>query len=939
MDKFEVLKKYWGYESFRFPQEETIDSVLSGKDTVTLAATGVGKALHKDTVLQTSFGSVTMGSVEVGDYVLGKDGKDTKVLAKYQPMTEDHYLITFEDGTKVKACGDHLWYVDIPRSNSTEKIYDTKTLYSKMRSSTLAISIPLCEQITVYSQKNLPTNPYVYGLWLGDGSIHSSDITASKEDFEVYKKYIESFDGYSVLFSYVDNLCKFKVYRNTFDFNGKPTIYNAIRKKLIPNRNSKVIPEEFMLGSLEQRKELLAGLLDSDGCFENNYACFYNTNKKLVDQVSRLCNSLGFRTTLNSKTGSYKDKNGVLIECKVCYCVRIAVTEQVFRLKRKADLVDKFLLSSFKYQQNAHYIKTIEKIEDNAEDYFCITVDNEDKLYLITDKFIPTHNTVMFQIPALLLDGISIVVSPLKSLQKDQVDRCASLGIPVALINSDTGKRARKKVVDAIEDKSLKILYVSPETLLSDSFKDIRDLLTNVPLFVIDEAHCCFPGSSRIITDSGSKSFLELRELLENGLELPLAKSYNTITKSIEYKNIKNVFKNPKPKEMIRIQTIKEGKVDCTPNHVFFTDRGEIEAKDLLVGDKIYSDSSISKKKTKYLCDNTLQFVLGSISELSKDVINFSTVKSSRYIRVVNTPNVYDLEVEDNHNYFVITEGVSAKASEKYQDTHLLVHNCSSWSDFRPKYRLLKEAREEYFPDATVLAVTATADDLILEDIHKYLGVTKTSRNLYRTSFDRPSIEYKIINTQESSCLRSVASLIKANYNGQTGVIFCGTQKKTVEYAEALSMLGIKARAFHSKIKKSEKDEIQESFLKGDLKLICATTAFGMGIDKPDIRYVIHIDPPTSFDDYSQQVGRASRDGLPSVAYMFYNPKSLSAAQWLLRQSTPNPERLKVKYQKLKEFHDFCKQSSKCRRKSLLAYFGEDYPKNNCGSCDVCRSS
>lgn len=363
-----------------------------------------------------------------------------------------------------------------------------------------------------------------------------------------------------------------------------------------------------------------------------------------------------------------------------------------------------------------------------------------------------TGKTVMFQIPALLLDGVSIVISPLKSLQKDQVDRCTSLGIPVALINSDTGKRARKKIMDGLTNKTLKILYVSPETLLADSFKEIRDLLTNVPLFAIDEAHCC-----------------------------------------------------------------------------------------------------------------------------------------------------------------------------------------SSWGDFRPKYRLLMEARENYFPDAVVLAVTATADDQILSDIKTYIGIN-TDHNLFKTSFDRPSIEYKIIKTHDKSSLKDIVQLLRHKHAGQAGIIYCNTQKKTMELAAALNMLGFNARHFHAKIKKSEKDKIQEDFLSGEVDIICATTAFGMGIDKPDVRWVIHEDPPNSFDDYSQQVGRASRDGLPSIAYMFYKHAAYGSAQWLLRKTTLDPHRLIIKFKKLKEFHDFCLEDDKCRRKELLAYFGEKYPKANCGSCDVCKA-
>ena len=130
-------------------------------------------------------------------------------------------------------------------------------------------------------------------------------------------------------------------------------------------------------------------------------------------------------------------------------------------------------------------------------------------------------------------------------------------------------------------------------------------------------------------------------------------------------------------------------------------------------------------------------------------------------------------------------------------------------------------------------------------------------------------------------------------------------------------------------------EKAQVDYLKGDVNIVVATIAFGMGIDKPDVRWVIHADPPNSFDELVQQWGRASRDGKHADAYLIYVPQTLNSALWLVSKTTPNPERLRIKVEKLRNFHSFCR-SRICRRKQILAYFGEVYSQSNCQSCDIC---
>lgn len=558
----------------------------------------------------------------------------------------------------------------------------------------------------------------------------------------------------------------------------------------------------------------------------------------------------------------------------------------------------------------------------------------------------------LYQLPSLLLDGITLVISPLKSLQKDQVDACIEKGIPAALLNSDTGIRAKRVILKDIETNVLKLLYISPETLFSEGFKQFKDVLTNVSLIAVDESHCC-----------------------------------------------------------------------------------------------------------------------------------------------------------------------------------------SSWSDFRPAYQKIYLAREELFPNATLLAVTATADQNIISDIVKYTGL-KEDHKTYKTTFDRSTISYNIIKIlNKDKILKTINHLI-SKHNNQAGIVFCNTQKDAEQYSSILKTLGKNCAYFHAKMKKKDKEQVQEDFIAGKIDIVFATIAFGMGVDKAqpldtpvltpsgflplkdihvgdtvitskgsvanvvhvhdvglteavtvtlkdqtkticaldhmwlvreddqyivrdtayllkhsgksfsipayrldnytssiiqkatnfyskysslkpsfnflvetleeyesirdftlsiggtvtldynrvtvnlpiqnnknltreidsvvlnntktemkcitidsieslyvandyivthncDIRFVIHAGVPSNFEEYSQAVGRASRDLKPSVAYLLYTATSYNSSLWMIRKSTLNLDRLNIKIKKLTQFHKFC-TSNVCRRKGLLEYFGEDYTHDNCNSCDVC---
>lgn len=262
-------------------------------------------------------------------------------------------------------------------------------------------------------------------------------------------------------------------------------------------------------------------------------------------------------------------------------------------------------------------------------------------------------------------------------------------------------------------------------------------------------------------------------------------------------------------------------------------------------------------------------------------------------------------------------------------------HMMSQWSDFRPAYTKVGDIRLLY-PDAPVLAVTATADEKVLEDIILHSAI-KPDYKLYSVSFDRPNIHLNIIDLKYSASLY-LTDILKKYPKGTKGIVYCQTREKCESIATFIKGLGYKAAFFHAGMKAKDKAELQKAYKNDEFDIIVATVAFGMGINIPDIRFVVQYDCPDSFEDASQKLGRAGRDGLHSDSYILYDPKTFNSSSWLIRQSTSSPVRLKIKMDKLRALHNYCNTRS-CRRVGLLAAFGETYTKTNCNSCDVCLNT
>lgn len=259
-------------------------------------------------------------------------------------------------------------------------------------------------------------------------------------------------------------------------------------------------------------------------------------------------------------------------------------------------------------------------------------------------------------------------------------------------------------------------------------------------------------------------------------------------------------------------------------------------------------------------------------------------------------------------------------------------HCISEWGhDFRPEYRRLREMMDQINEQIPVVALTATATPKVQSDIIKNLGLRNPS--IFISSFNRPNLYYEIVpKIKKDQSVKSIVRFISQNM-GKSGIIYTLNRKTTEELSELLAANNIKAVAYHAGLDAKLRSERQDLFLNEDVQVIVATIAFGMGIDKPDIRFVIHYNIPKSIENYYQETGRAGRDGLEGRCLLYYSHKDVAKLEHLMRDK-PLTER-EIGAQLINETVAFA-ESSVCRRKILLHYFGEDRENKNCGNCDNC---
>ena len=255
-------------------------------------------------------------------------------------------------------------------------------------------------------------------------------------------------------------------------------------------------------------------------------------------------------------------------------------------------------------------------------------------------------------------------------------------------------------------------------------------------------------------------------------------------------------------------------------------------------------------------------------------------------------------------------------------------HCISEWGhDFRPEYRRIREIIGQ-IRKAPIIALTATATPKVQSDIQKNLGMLNAK--VFKDSFNRENLYYEI--RDKSNPKRDIIKFIKDNA-GKSGIIYCLSRKKVEEIAQLLNVNGIKALPYHAGMDAVTRAHNQDAFLMEEVDVIVATIAFGMGIDKPDVRFVIHYDIPKSLEGYYQETGRAGRDGREGQCIAFYSYKDIQRLEKFM-QGKPISEQ-EIGKQLLMETVSYA-ESNQCRRKILLNYFGEDYPQENCGMCDNC---
>jgi bloom syndrome protein len=263
-------------------------------------------------------------------------------------------------------------------------------------------------------------------------------------------------------------------------------------------------------------------------------------------------------------------------------------------------------------------------------------------------------------------------------------------------------------------------------------------------------------------------------------------------------------------------------------------------------------------------------------------------------------------------------------------------HCVSQWGhDFRPDYKALGEVISQ-FPSVPIMALTATATQLVQADVIANLGIQGCRK--FSQSFNRPNLSYEV-KEKSKGVVASIAELIKSKYAKKSGIVYCLARKTCESVAQKLTSLGVRAHHYHAAMDSAERSEVQMKWQRNEYHVIVATIAFGMGIDKADVRFVIHHSLPKSLEGYYQETGRAGRDGLRSGCYLYYMYGDCKTLKKMIEDGDGSREQKQRQHDMLRNVIQYCENKSDCRRAQVLSYFSEQFRPENCmGTCDNCRS-